>query len=1186
MEVQCDAGGDTDLTMECDEDETSSLLSSSSLQADEKKEDEGLKVRVRSLEEEMDQSQTRIISIPKQLMKNCSTPTLTASAVPLGFRLNGQLVPLLPGGGAAELKLCSQPRGSVSGFTVTVTGSHHINNTTAPPTADTHCPEPEAQADSTPIITGVISGEEAQKVLNQHNLNFKFTLPLANQKTLKTPPHIQHAPPTITQLTPPAAWRTLAPPTSSNRTATSHKLQHKGQQEHVSPPNCLNCASHYKFIKQLRGFMCLCSPGIAQSLENLKKKRRSREEKMTLQRSSDDVLSDPDSPVPEPAYSPLRECMAPPPGSPQGKLVMLVEDFFYGSALGQSPAHTNRLGPQSREDFCCVFCPTTIRNNIEFMSHTLQHDAAIKPSCPHCYRRFLSPFKLQCHLEGDHSRCMSSATCRICERNFGSEPRFLLHMKRVHKPGEMPYVCQVCDFRSSFYSDVWSHFEDVHADTKYLLCHYCLMVLVDESNYQHHVTQHQKKYMFDCDKCRLHFLYAQQRNKHQELHKTYIKPAQLTGLTPGTKVTVRTYSVVEGAENDDEVVKKVVPCKVIKVDSPPPAQEVTKRKKVESLGPLLSGLSEEAGVSPLLCVECLSTVRDVRNHFPSLVHCSLCRFITCCSTSYANHMINNHVTFSENQPYQSIFLTNPRSSHRLECVSCKLSTYKGDVMANHLTERPEHHCRVHTDWSIYREQHTHTCDSVTSAGDLGHSGFVPIHLMSSSKMTSTQLSVKPLPSPSPLCSEPAMTIIIVGPRPQSDQLAAVLSSLCHGVAQASHRCQTASEAILSWTEQQERGLRSRNWHWKTARSVSWLLRQRELQLAVSEDVLLQVATTFLGQDSQLTERYRWSVDFMLRHDSSCLTLPMDIRDKCHMFVQPLHDQLRSTRLLPRSIGCMDEFSIFIGHKALEDQNPTAFQLFASPEVEPLLDVFLSALSDGTLLTPLLFFRRMPSHVPEGFPSNVLLEARQDGFSDQERLNIWINKVWRPCMEVSGHSRESVLLVDSHRGHLTSQFKDDLSSISTDVMVIPPGCSCRLQPLHICVTPVLQDFLQARWTQLVYQGGLDGLGLDHLALMFTCWLSELCSTLNSQTGVLHRSFSSVLDPQVKDCVEAATMIRDLKEALIQTLETPEPQPEPEHEHEPEPEPEHEPEGPGLGLLQTKETVVIEQPGGRASLRCVS
>lgn len=36
-----------------------------------------------------------------------------------------------------------------------------------------------------------------------------------------------------------------------------------------------------------------------------------------------------------------------------------------------------------------------------------------------------------------------TAKCKICEWAFESEPMFLQHMKDTHKPGEMPYVCQV-----------------------------------------------------------------------------------------------------------------------------------------------------------------------------------------------------------------------------------------------------------------------------------------------------------------------------------------------------------------------------------------------------------------------------------------------------------------------------------------------------------------------------------------------------------------------------------------------------------------------------------------------------------------------------------------------------------------------------------------------------------------------
>lgn len=89
---------------------------------------------------------------------------------------------------------------------------------------------------------------------------------------------------------------------------------------------------------------------------------------------------------------------------------------------------------------------------------------------------------------------------------------------------------------------------------------------------------------------------------------------------------------------------------------------------------------------------------------------------------------------------------------------------------------------------------------------------------------------------------------------------------------------------------------------------------------------------------------------------------------------------------------MDELSIFIHPDKLSSEDPSALQLLGSADDTPVVDVVLSALSDGTRLTPILFFRGTTLPVPDGFPDNVLLEARQEGFTNEERLQIWIDKV--------------------------------------------------------------------------------------------------------------------------------------------------------------------------------------------------
>lgn len=89
---------------------------------------------------------------------------------------------------------------------------------------------------------------------------------------------------------------------------------------------------------------------------------------------------------------------------------------------------------------------------------------------------------------------------------------------------------------------------------------------------------------------------------------------------------------------------------------------------------------------------------------------------------------------------------------------------------------------------------------------------------------------------------------------------------------------------------------------------------------------------------------------------------------------------------------MDEVPIFINMDLFKNHNPSAFQLSGCVSDEPVFSAVLSALSDGTLLPPLLFFKGTPCRIPEGFPDNVLLEARPEGFADRDCQRAWLDKV--------------------------------------------------------------------------------------------------------------------------------------------------------------------------------------------------
>ncbi|NXP44204.1 Z280D protein, partial [Heliornis fulica] len=413
--------------------------------------------------------------------------------------------------------------------------------------------------------------------------------------------------------------------------------------------------------------------------------------------------------------------------SEKGKLIMLVNDFYYGKHEGDTQQVQQEQ--KTHTTFKCFSCLKVLKNNIRFMNHMKHHLELEKQSsesweshttCQHCYRQFPTPFQLQCHIESTHTPYESSTICKICELSFETEQVLLQHMKDNHKPGEMPYVCQVCNYRSSAFSDVESHFRTVHENTKHLLCPFCLKVIKIGTPYMHHYMRHQKKGIYRCTKCRLQFLTCKEKMDHKtQHHRTFRKPKQLEGLPPGTKVTIRasvgslqsgssatssiststsTFQLSPKAKNTTTKNHNKSNTNKSKAKSKPTTSKKqnawTNSKKKKVTNTALHKLRYCLGAHK--CIECYSEIKDFASHFPTYVHCSLCRYNTSCSKAYVNHMMSFHSARQSKR-----FWIYKKHSEELRgvtvvCLNCDfLTDVSGlDSMATHLSESHTHTCQV------------------------------------------------------------------------------------------------------------------------------------------------------------------------------------------------------------------------------------------------------------------------------------------------------------------------------------------------------------------------------------------------------------------------------------------------------------------------------------------------------------
>ncbi|NWX93019.1 POGZ protein, partial [Nothoprocta pentlandii] len=949
---------------------------------------------------------------------------------------------------------------------------------------------------------------------------------------------------------------------------------------------CPRCNAQFRVTEALRGHMCYCCPEMVEFL----KKGKSLEPEPNIQSAKppspekNTAVASPPSSTPVPALSPSAK--APEPNenmvdSSQSKLIMLVDDFYYGRDGGKVNQLLNF--PKVPTSFRCPHCTKRLKNNIRFMNHMKHHveldqqngEVDVHTICQHCYRQFSTPFQLQCHLENVHSPYESTTKCKICEWAFESEPMFLQHMKDTHKPGEMPYVCQVCQYRSSLYSEVDSHFRMIHEDTRHLLCPYCLKVFKNGNAFQQHFMRHQKKSVYHCNKCRLQFLFAKDKIEHKlQHHKTFRKPKQLEGLKPGTKVTIRASRgpprSVPISSNDlaQGMGQETAPLTSLTDPQPiflyPPVQRNVQKRAVKKM----SVLGRQT------CLECSFEIPDFPNHFPTYVHCSLCRYSTCCSRAYANHMINNHVP-RKSPKYLALFKNYTACGVKLSCSSCLFVTSEGDTMAKHLVFNPSHEFSniIFRGRSFFRvlsllrhiQPQDRSTKNVFPTYSPSKAATAKTKSMSPAKENlepeaALAACARPLLCPEEEClnidapedEQPPKEPGAAGRKEQLSvrKLRVVLFALCCSTEQAAEHFRNPQRRIKRWLRRfqafQEENLASLSEGKYLSleaeeKLAEWVLTQREQQLPVNEETLFQKATK-IGRSLEggFKISYEWAVRFMLRHNLSMHTcravarpLPKDVEESAGCFIEFVQRQIHTQDLPLSMIAAIDEISLFLDVEVLcsDDRKENALQTVGTGE--PWCDVILTILADGSVLPTLVVYRghvQQPANVPE----SIMLEAKENGYSDDEIMELWASRVWQKHTECQ--NSKGMLVLDCHRTHLSEEVLSLLSASSTLPAVVPAGCSSKIQPLDVCIKRTVKSFLHKKWKEQAKEMADSTCDSDILLQLVLCWLAEVLEVISDCPELVQQSFlvASVL-PGPDGTANSPARNADMQEELIASLE---------------------------------------------------
>ena len=119
---------------------------------------------------------------------------------------------------------------------------------------------------------------------------------------------------------------------------------------------------------------------------------------------------------------------------------------------------------------------------------------------------------------------------------------------------------------------------------------------------------------------------------------------------------------------------------------------------------------------------------------------------------------------------------------------------------------------------------------------------------------------------------------------------------------------------------------------------------------------------------------------------------------------------------------------------------------------------LTVTASGEMLPPMVIFkgkRALKLDVPTGF----VVAVQEKGWMDQELMKVYINKIVKPYTK----RRKSIMILDSFRAHVADPVKDAFRKANSLVVVIPGGCTSKLQPLDVAINRPYKDILVGKPT---------------------------------------------------------------------------------------------------------------------------
>ena len=241
--------------------------------------------------------------------------------------------------------------------------------------------------------------------------------------------------------------------------------------------------------------------------------------------------------------------------------------------------HFNNEHDRESDKYHCPVCLKTFSCNTKVQHHIEGYHQSKKINCPEC-DKVVAFHSLRMHLESVHKgdRIKKPFKCEECDYSTHAKRYLLAHFSKCHKKEDYQYLCDECDRKFEFPSQLNTHKEAKHEGIKPLICDKCGKGF---SRYAKHSFQQHIKICgkprkknpkgrqptsnadaFACDECQKTFSFeCHLINHHQVVHgnlPSLFKDKELLGCDKCPKMFTHKQSLIAHRYHKHSTTKKVL----------------------------------------------------------------------------------------------------------------------------------------------------------------------------------------------------------------------------------------------------------------------------------------------------------------------------------------------------------------------------------------------------------------------------------------------------------------------------------------------------------------------------------------------------------------------------------------------------------------------------------------------------